>query len=149
MSQQDLEIAASFFGDVASEGVFDMAALVADDEFWEGEEDRVADDFVVRFPPAEDGVQVMEPEYRGRDGFRRGWRTWLEPWDRYVVTIEEMIDVGDGSVLMMVKSSARLRGSDLEVPQSSAALFAIDRGKIVEIRFYLEQAHARRDAGLE
>jgi ketosteroid isomerase-like protein len=149
MSEADLQIAASFFGDVASTGVFDMAALVEDDEFWEGDEERVADDFVVRFPVAEDAIQVMEQDYVGRDGFRRGWRTWLEPWDRYVVTIEEMLDAGDGRVLMMVSSKARMRGSDLEVPQSSAALFVIEDGKIVEIRFYLEQADARREAGLD
>ena len=148
MSEQDLQIAVSFFGDIASSGVFDMAALVEDEEFWKDDEERVADDFVVRFPPAEDGIQVMEDDYVGREGFRKGWRTWLEPWDRYVITIDEMIDVGDGRVLMMVTSSARLRGSDTDVPQSSAALFQIEDEKIVEIRFYLEQDHARRDAGL-
>ena len=149
MSERDLQIAASFFGDVASGGVFDMAALVEDDEFWKGEEERVADDFVVRFLPAEDGMQVMEEDYVGRDGFRTGWRNWLEPWDRYVITVEELIDVGDGSVLMMVNSRARMRGSDTEVPQSSASVFVIEDEKIVEVRFYLDQDQARRACGLE
>jgi ketosteroid isomerase-like protein len=149
MSERDLQIAASLFGDVASTGVFDMVALVEDDEFWAGDEERVADDFVVRFLPAEDGMQVLEQKYVGREGFRTGWRSWLEPWDRYVITIEEMIDLGDGRILMMVSSRARLRGTDTEVPQSSASLFVIEGDKIVEVRFYLEQTQARRDLGLD
>jgi ketosteroid isomerase-like protein len=149
MSEQELQTVLEFFGDVSEGGELDMVALTNDEELWAQNDDRVIETVRIRFVvPEEGGVQVMGQDFEGISGFREGWRTWLEPWDRYIVHVDEMIDSERGKILMLVSSRARMRGTNTEVPQSSAALFHLADGKIVEIGFYLDQEHARRDAGL-
>jgi hypothetical protein len=38
----------------------------------------------------------VEPRvWRGLAGFVESWRDWLEPYDRYYIEVEELIDAGD------------------------------------------------------
>jgi hypothetical protein len=148
--EEPLQIALSIFADaINEEGVLDMGAAIDDDEMWSRNAERFTADAEIRFvTPGEMAVEVMQQEHSGLEGLRTGWRSWLEPWDRYLITIDEWVDAGEGKVLVLVSSMARMRGTDVEVPQSAAALYRIEQGKVVKLSFYLDQEQARRDAGL-
>jgi hypothetical protein len=149
MTEDDVRLALTIFADAIRDGELDMARAIEDDALWERNRDRMSPDVKVRFVnPEEGGVQVMDQDYEGIEGLRQGWRTWLAPWDRYRILIEEALDAGDGQVLLLVRSVAHMRDSEVEMPQEAAALARIEDGRAVEISFYLDQAQARRDAGL-
>lgn len=150
MSVEDFQIALSIFADFTDEeGVMDMGAAIGDDELWARNAQQFDPDAEIHFvTPGDVAVDVME-DYRGTEGLREGWRTWLEPWDRYLITVEDFIDAGGGKVLVLVTSTARMRGTDAEVSQSAAALYFVEQGRIVRVNFYLDQHQARRDAGLD
>jgi ketosteroid isomerase-like protein len=150
VSDEELLLALSIFADATSEeGVLDMGAAIDDDDLWSRNAELFTDDVEIRFvTPGEMAVEVMAQDHTGIEGLREGWRIWLEPWDRYLITIDEWIDAGDGKLLVLVTSMARMRGTDAEVPQSAAALYFIEGGRIVRLNFYLDQEQARRDAGL-
>jgi hypothetical protein len=150
MSAEDMELALMIFAEATGEdGVLDMAAAIADDELWARNAERIASDCEVRFanPPGVD-LEVMVRDYVGIEGLRKGWRNWLEPWDSYLITIEDFIDIGDGRVLVLVTSRSRFRDSTADVAEKAASIFRVKDGVVVEIDFYLDQDQARRDAGL-
>lgn len=150
MSEHDIQLAMTIFADAYREGVVDMVEAMEDDALWERNRKRIAPDVRVRFvTPDAGGPIVMEPEYEGIEGLRTGWRAWLAPWDRYAIAIEEVIDAGDGRVVLLVTSTARMRGTSTEVPQLAATTFVVKGGLIAEIDFYLDQQQAKRDAGLD
>jgi ketosteroid isomerase-like protein len=142
-------VAAAIFADAAAPAAeFDMASVIEDDERWSRNSELFQPDAAIKFVPPSEGVTVMEQEYRGIEGLRTGWRNWLDPWESYRISTEDVIDVGDGRVLVLVTSKARMRGTGTEVPQSAASLFFVEDGRITRINFYLDQQQARRDAGL-
>ena len=65
-----------------------------------------------------------------------------------VVRPTDFIDVGDGRVLLLADSAGRMAGSGLKVDTHVAALYTIRDGTITEIRHYLDQDQAMREAGL-
>ena len=150
MSEQDLQIALSIFADATTDArVLDMGTAIADDDLWSRNAKHFAPDAEIRFEtPGEMAVEVMVQDYKGIEGLREGWRNWLEPWDRYLIEIDDWVDAGEGKVLVLVTSKARMKGTDVEVPQSAAALYLVEGGRIVKVTFYLDQNEARRDAGL-
>ena len=151
MSADDLQLALMIFAEATGEdGVLDMAAAIEDDELWARNAERIAPDCKVRFtnPPGID-LEVMARDYVGIEGLREGWRNWLEPWDSYMVTIEDFIDIGDGRVLVLVVSRSRFRDSTADVTENAASMFRVKDGVVVEIYFYLDQQQARADAGLD
>jgi ketosteroid isomerase-like protein len=119
-------------GDIA--GVFDPTAA---DSFAEG--------FEVRFISKTAGD--LSAEYRGPEGMVQGWRDWLEPWESYRLVAEELIDAGD-DVVAFVRVQGRTARDAVEVEHSPAAIWTIEDGKVVRIRFYLEREDALREAGL-
>ena len=151
MSTEDLQLALLIFAESTDDdGVLDMAAAIADDELWARNAERIARDCKVKFvnPPGID-LEVMGRDYVGIEGLREGWRNWLAPWDSYMVTVEDFIDIGDGRVLVLVVSRSRFRDSTADVTEKAASLFRVKDGIVVEIHFYLDQGQARRDAGLD
>jgi hypothetical protein len=149
MTEQDVRLAISIFADATSEGVMDMAKAIEDDAMWERNRRLIAPDVRVHFVnPDSSGLVVMEQDYEGIEGLRQGWRRWLTPWDSYLITVEDVIDAGEGRVVVLVTSTARMRDSGAEVPQAAATTFVAEAGVISEIWFYLDQDQARRDAQL-
>ena len=149
MSEHDIQLALTIFADAYREGVVDMVQAIEDDALWERNSKRIAPDVRVRFvTPDAGGPVVMEQEYEGIEGLREGWRAWLAPWDRYAIAVEEVLDAGDGRVVLLVTSTARMRDSGTEVPQPAATTFVVERGLIAEVDFYLDPQQAKRDAGL-
>ena len=150
MSAEDVQLALEIFGDATRDAVLDMAEAIADDELWARNEERIAPDVKVAFvTPLSGGVEIMPQDFVGIAGIREGWRAWLEPWDRYEIEIGEVIDAGEGRVLLLVSTTAHMREPAVEVPDAAAALIRVKGGLIVEVRFFLDQAQARSEAGLD
>ncbi len=149
MSQEDVELVISLFTREAATQI-EMDELMRDDEHWDSYGDRFSPDVEVKFvTPGDSGVGVMEQEFRGVDGLRQGWGVWMEPWEEFRVSVEEVVDTGDGQILVLASAVGRMRGTGAELPQEVAQLCRIVDGRITEVGFYLDQQQARRDAGLD
>jgi ketosteroid isomerase-like protein len=148
MSQEDVELVISVFTREAAPEV-EMGELMRDDEHWVRISDRFSPDVEVRFvTPGDSGVGVMEQEFRGVDGLRQGWSVWMEPWEEFRVEVKEVIDAGNGQVLTLGSAVGLMRGTGAELPQEVAVLCRVEDGLIIQVGYYLDQAQARRDAGL-
>jgi ketosteroid isomerase-like protein len=81
---------------------------------------------------------AFQSDYRGRDGVREFWDTFIEPWEDVNIEVEEIRDAGD-SVLALVVFHARARdGLEIDQPFVHVVTFRGSRG----IRF---EAFARRE----
>lgn len=102
----------------------------------------------IRFVAPDGGaLGVMSGPFHGVEGLRAGWREWLEPWEQFRIEFEQNLDVGDGRVLSLVQLRAGMKGG-AEVSQQGASITQVRDGLIVAVNFYVDQEHARRDAGL-
>src|SRR5437870_5311980 len=59
-----------------------------------------------------------ESVYRGHEGVRRYWRTWLEAWEFIDGPIERLVDASENVVTLFGPTKARGKrsGVDVEVP---------------------------------
>src|SRR3954453_10130511 len=78
-----------------------------------------------------DEAQVL----RGPDEVLRYMAEIQEPWERYDVEVERLMEVGDGVVALM-RETARHGG--LELHNETAMIFRVERRRIVEMRGYLD-----------
>jgi ketosteroid isomerase-like protein len=85
--------------------------------------------------------------YQGLEGMIEGWRDWLMPWASYWIAIEDFVDGGD-HVVVPVRVVARTERDGVEVTHRPAAVWTVRDGKLVAVRFYLEQTQAFEYAGL-
>ena len=68
-----------------------------------------------------------EAVYRGREGFRRFWNTFREPWETLLIEVERIEAIGDDRVLALLRFHGRGRegvGATLEY----ANLLTIENG---------------------
>jgi ketosteroid isomerase-like protein len=86
--------------------------------------------------------------YSGIDGFREMWIDWLAPWATYRVQVDEMIEVGDG-VVVLVRDRGRRHGMDVEVELISGSVWTFRDGKIARVEFYANREELRRATGLD
>jgi ketosteroid isomerase-like protein len=150
MSERDLEVVIMVFAEGAQElGRIEMGKMMRDDGIWERNRDRIDPEVEVRFvTPGDQGVQVMEQEFKGIEGLREGWAVWMEPWEEFWIEVDDYVDAGNGQVLALATATGRMRGTGAELPQEVAALARVEEGRIASVGFYLDQQQARRDAGL-
>jgi ketosteroid isomerase-like protein len=102
-----------------------------------------AADFAVQFIAK--GIQL--PEYHGVDGLAEAWRDWLAPWASYRIDVEDFIDAGD-KVVVFARVRGRTARDGVLVEHTPAAIWSIQEGKVVGLRFYLERAEALEAARL-
>jgi ketosteroid isomerase-like protein len=99
--------------------------------------DNVTDDFeCVMVGPFE------EYRYEGLIGFADAWRDWVEPYSSFFIDIEEM-EESDDAVLMLVRQRATTRRDDVELEDTSAALWRFRDGMLSTAEFYLDRDTAR------
>lgn len=104
-----------------------------------------ADDLKVEFVSP---VAGSEPAtYKGLEGFVAGWRDWLEPWQSYRVSVEDLIDAGD-CVVTLIRVEGKTARDGVAVQHEPAAVWTLAGGKVVSIGLYLDRADAFREAGL-
>jgi ketosteroid isomerase-like protein len=127
----------------------EMKRLIERDELLEPLRRLVAPDAKVEFPvPGGGFVGAMGGPFRGPEGFIDGWREWLQAWDEFRIETEELVQAGDGRVLVLAATEGRLKGTDTSVPQKAAALYTVADGRAVAIVHFLDQDQARTAAGL-
>jgi ketosteroid isomerase-like protein len=105
---------------------------------------RIAPDFEVEFLPPALGSDLRG---EGLVGLIESWREWLEPYESYVITIEDVEEVGENEVFLAVRVRARTHRDGVVIEHAPAAVATIRDGLVVRMRFYLERDAARADAG--
>lgn len=93
---------------------------------------------------------TVRPEghvYKGREGIVEAFRVWRRTWENWKGEVEEITDAGD-RVLMALLESGRGKGSGVEVEQRTFFVYTLRDGMIVHVIVLLDEARARRAAGL-
>jgi ketosteroid isomerase-like protein len=148
VTESDVQIIVDLLPEL--ENGIDMRDFIDDDDaFWERARQVIEPEAEVRFILQGGGtIGAMGGPFHGIDGFRAGWREWLEPWQRLRIVPVEMIDAGEGRVLLLAESHGLLTSGGAEIVQASAAIYRLRDGMIVGIDHYLDYEQARRAAGL-
>jgi ketosteroid isomerase-like protein len=85
--------------------------------------------------------------YRGHDGVLRSFQQWLEGFDEYGVTVDDVVDCGDD---VFVAAHERGRGAASGATADAAIFVVITMrdGKILRYREFYDERRAREAAGL-
>jgi ketosteroid isomerase-like protein len=86
--------------------------------------------------------------YRGHDGVAELYSEWIDSFEDFRVEVEEMIDGGRDTIVVMTRLRGRFRGSTEEVNLIEAHVWKLLDGKAVEIREYRTRTEALEAAGL-
>ncbi len=90
----------------------------------------------------------MDSVYRGRDGVRRFFQSFVEPWEQISLELERIIDERPGQIFVEVKFMAKAR-EGLEVDVKFPQIYRYDDDNLVtEFHGFTDEAEARREAGL-
>jgi ketosteroid isomerase-like protein len=92
---------------------------------------------------------IGRSEYFGLDGLQAGWLDWLEPWDSYNPGVEDVVDAGEGRVVVLTHDHARPKGSGAEVSFTGAPVWTLRDGKVACIEFYWNRSDGLKAVGLE
>jgi ketosteroid isomerase-like protein len=85
---------------------------------------------------------------RGPDAWLEYMREIQDPWRRFDVEVERIIDGGD-TVVVFMRETAQARHGGLEVQDETAAIIKVRQQRIVEMTGYLDRDEALRVAELE
>ncbi len=145
MSQEDVEIVRRLLGPF-EQG--DLVALFCDDAISASVTAAIEPFFTSDF----EGVFVRDDlgrvAYSGIEGLRAAWQDWLEPWERYHAGVEDVIDAGDGRVVVLTRDHASPKGTSSEVAFLGAPVWTVREGKVSRIEFYWDRAKGLAAAGL-
>jgi ketosteroid isomerase-like protein len=96
--------------------------------------------------------RVFNPAvYEGHEGIRRFYSEVRDVWESYVWQPEELMQAGP-TVVALLRSTARGRGSGVAVESETAMVWSIRAGRLVALRFYRDRNDALRsrvEAGLD
>jgi ketosteroid isomerase-like protein len=94
-------------------------------------------------------VPDAEPVYRGHEGVRTFWRTWLAAWEEVSYEAVEFRDAGDHVVALVENQHMRGRTSGVDLTLTYAQVWTLRDGKVVRMRSFADQDEALRSVGLE
>ncbi|MDQ2675858.1 MAG: nuclear transport factor 2 family protein [Actinomycetota bacterium] len=89
----------------------------------------------------------LRPVYRGREG----WLQFMHDWtDDFVwsIEIEEIVDLGDGRVVVNTVQHATGKGSGVPVELHMGAIWTVEGGQVSSVVNYLDPAEAFEAAGV-
>jgi ketosteroid isomerase-like protein len=90
----------------------------------------------------------IEPVYEGREGVRRFFRLFVEPWEEISIVLERVLDERPGQIFVGVRFIAQARDG-LEVDQAFPQVYRYDRDyKVIEFHGFIDEAAARREVGV-
>ncbi len=90
---------------------------------------------------------ASEPQvYRGPEGVRRWWTSFLEVMDTVNLDAGSFIDLGDGRVIVEFVIRARGQASGIEATQPAFAIATVADGKLIRLEFFTDLEHARAAA---
>jgi len=99
-------------------------------------------------PDAEWSPPFLPGGYRGRDGWVRAARDWLEVADGWKVEVEELVEGEGDRVLAVLRVFIQGKGSGAAYGQRVYAVLPIAGGRITGVLDFTEEAEAREAAGL-
>jgi ketosteroid isomerase-like protein len=105
---------------------------------------RIAPDLEVEFLPKVLGSGIGG---KGLAGLAEGWLEWVEPYETYVITIEDFEELGEEDVFIPVRVRARTHRDGVLIEHTPASVATIRDGILVRIRFYLDRELARAETG--
>jgi ketosteroid isomerase-like protein len=126
----------------------DMVSIWRDDAIVAAMTEAIADLLAPGFECVFVREDVGRATYDGVQGLRSAWLDWLEPWDSYHAGVEDVIDAGDGRVVVLTRDRARPKGSSGEVDFLGAPVWTVRDGKVARIEFYFNRAEGLAAAGL-
>ncbi len=92
---------------------------------------------------------ASEPDtYRGSEGVRRWWETFLEVMEWVRLEVEGAHPVDDHRAILEFLIHTRGRASGIETDQRAIGLATARDGKLLRLQFFTEMADARAAAGL-
>jgi ketosteroid isomerase-like protein len=107
-------------------------------------------DVMIRYAPDPGGriPPDLVGEYHGHDGFREGWRRWLDAFEDLRVEPDEVVDLGGERLLVGIRAVGRGTGSGAEVAQRGFTLYTFREGLVARHEFYADRERAEKAAGL-
>jgi ketosteroid isomerase-like protein len=100
----------------------------------------------VEFTPV---MAAVEPQtYRGHDSVPRYFRDMAESWQAWHNEVEEVIQVGPGTVLATFRSHLVGRDSGVTVEARRTGVFELSDGKMLRGRIYPDREAALEALGL-
>lgn len=146
MSEADVELVRRWYEAAPS----DFAAAFSNERYLEaarsGFEAFLGDDFV--FVAGEDDFTGVAGEYRGVDGFFEFFRDWYSAWSSYRQEIEEIIDAGDGCVIVLGSEVGTSRSAGVEMESEFGTVYRLRDGQIRRVEAFQNWDKARRAGGL-
>lgn len=85
--------------------------------------------------------------FNGTEGVREYMRRFLEQWDRYTLTADEIQAVGD-TVIVRLTQRAQGRASGVQTEMSYFHILTLRAGKIVRLDVQMHEKDALEAAGL-
>jgi ketosteroid isomerase-like protein len=86
--------------------------------------------------------------YRGREGRREVQERWLTDWGEFQFKPEELIDMGDGHLLMIGRMEGSGLSSQVGIDNDWANLVTISAGRVIREQVFLDRTEALEAAGL-
>jgi ketosteroid isomerase-like protein len=107
--------------------------------------DLIADDFEMATP----AEIASEPGmYRGPEGVRRWWESFLEAMESVRLEITKTHPVDDARLILEFEIQTRGRSSGIETSQRAVGLATARDGKVTRLELFSELEPARAAAGL-
>jgi ketosteroid isomerase-like protein len=145
MSRENVEIVRGLLGPF-EQG--DIIPLYRDDAISAAMTAAAAPFFTPDFECVFVRADVGRAAYSGLDGLRAAWLDWLSPWESYFAGVEDVIDAGDGRVVVLTRDRACPKGASAEVTFLGAPVWTVRDGKVSCIEFYWDRAEGLAAAGL-
>ena len=135
MSQENVEVVNALFEAFLRRDVKTMESLMAPEVEWDA----------TRFAGL---IPDLAGVYRGAEGTRRFWRTWLSSWKDLRFEYE-LRDTGEDVVALIYNQRqwGHHSGIETELPPY-AWLYTLREGKVIHASFYPDQESALEAAGL-
>jgi ketosteroid isomerase-like protein len=90
----------------------------------------------------------FEPMYRGREMRIDAQRRWIDEWGQERTEPEELIDLGDGRLLLLARNRGTGPSSGAPVDMETAFLFTVSAGRVIHEQLFLDRNLALEAAGL-
>ena len=143
MSQENVERARAVIEDFnLGKGEFDSQGVLTKLP------DEDAFDPEVEWDASESPILDLSGFYRGIEGVRHYWRTWVAAWEMRHFDFE-VLDAGDRVVALFNDQVMRGRSTGIEVLVPKwAAVMTIRDGRLFRWKLYMSQSEALEAAGL-
>jgi ketosteroid isomerase-like protein len=90
----------------------------------------------------------FEAETRGREAFIEAEGRWEAQWERFRYQPNEVIDLGDGRVLLLGRVTAAGGASGVVVDSEWGLLATVSGGRLIREQNFLDRGQALKAAGL-